>query len=115
MGMVSRVRHEVAGSLVLPQEEAVPAGLPDPLLHRLARCHDLHRQVVQNGGALDAGEPALDRRPPAERPEMRGVAIAPEQLAGGLPGAARPAQPASMPPVDTDTLATQALERTTQM
>ena len=91
-------RHQVAGSLVLRQEEAVPAGLPDAVLHGLARGRGLRRQVVENGGALDALDRALDLRPAAERREMRRVAIVPEELASAPQGALRLAVPARVPP-----------------
>ena len=66
------------------QEEAVPAGLPDAVVQYLARRNDPRRQVVEDGGALDALDCALDLRPAAECREVVRVAIVPEELASGL-------------------------------
>ena len=58
---VGRNGHRTAGALVSGQEEAVAAGLPNPVLQGLPVAYRPCRQVVEKGGPLDAGDGTLDR------------------------------------------------------
>ena len=80
----------------------MPAGLPDAVVQGLARRHDPRRQVVQDGGVLDALDRALDRRPAAECREVVRIAFILEELAPAPQGALCLAVPARIPPAELD-------------
>ena len=53
--------YQPAGALVFGQEEAVAAGLPNPVIQGLPGAYRHCRQVVEKCGPLDAGDGTLDR------------------------------------------------------